>query len=161
MLLFTSSLFSAGLDYAVSNKHSFVLPKNALEIKASYLKVNDTIDIFNLKEKQFKSLGSIGNMDGYSLEFRYGLSSKDSIFVSAQRWNVDYGDSILKNNKYNLFNRYLLIHNPDAFLNNFSVDIGFSQNRGNGIMVSSDKALNALIKKIKPNSSISFFHYSL
>jgi hypothetical protein len=154
LLWLSSLLYSAGINYAVSNKHSFVLPKNTLEIKADYQKVNDTIDVLNLKEDQFKSLGSIGNMDGYSLELRYGLSSKDSIFISAQRWNIDYGDSILKNDRYNIFNRYLLLHKPYGFLNNISFDIGFSQNSSSDIVISNDNSLNALLRKIKPNTNI-------
>jgi len=151
-----SCLYGSENSYAVSNKHSFALPKNSFEIKASYLKVNDTIDVLNLKEKKFKSLGSIGDMDGYSLALRYGLSNKDSIFVSGQRWNVDYGDSTLKNNKINLFNRYLLLHNPDAFFNNLSIDVGFSQDSANDIVISNDRSLNALIKKIKPDGTNHF-----
>ena len=156
-ILLTSTLFAqSSVNYAVSDMHSFVLPKNSFEIKTSYLKVNDTIDVFHLKEKKFKSLGSIGDMDGYSLALRYGLSNRDSIFASAQRWNVNYGDSTLKNNKINLFNRYLLLHKPDAFFNNLSIDVGFSQDSANDIVISNDKSLNALLKKMKPNGTNHF-----
>ena len=156
-VLLTSTLFAhTGFSYAVSDKHALPLPKKSLQIKASYLKVNDTIDVLNLKEKKFKSLGSIGDMDGYSLALRYGLSDRDSIFASGQRWNVDYGDSTLKNNKIDFFNRYLLLHKPDAFFNNLSIDVGFSQDSANDIVISNDRSLNALIKKIKPNGKYRF-----
>jgi len=155
LFLFTTALvYASGLNYAVSNKHSFVLPKNTLEIKASYL--TNAIDVLNLKEKEYKSLGSIGDMDGYSFELRYGISTRDSIFVSTQRWNVNYGDSTLKNKKYDIFNRYLLIHRPYSFINNVSVDVGVAQDSSSDIEVSSDKYLNALVKKIKPDSDVVF-----
>ena len=155
LILFLSVLLNAeGIDYAVSNKHSYLLQKNNLDIKASYLKVNDTLDVLNLKEKQFNNLGSIGDMDGYSLELRYGISAKDSIFTNLQRWNVNYGDSTLKNNKYDIFNRYQIVKNSSSFFNSLLFDLGFEQNSASPIVISSDTSLNALIKKIKPNSNI-------
>ena len=147
-------LYASNVNYVISDKHSFVLPKNSLEVQMSYLKVNDALDIFHLKEKQFNNLGSIGDMDGYHLALRYGVTNKDSIFVSTQRWNIDYIDSTLKNNKYTAFNRYELIDAPKAFLNSLSFDIGFEQNSATPIKVANDRFLNALLKKMKPNSKI-------
>lgn len=143
-------------SYAVSNKHAFVLPKNEFQFKLSYLKVNDTLDIFNLKEDAFKDLGSIGDMNGYDLELRYGICSQDSIFVNIQRWNVDYLDSVLQNNKYDFFNRVQILDTPHSLFTSLSFDIGYQRNSSDPINISNNNFLNSLISKISPNSNVRF-----
>ena len=119
--------------------------------------MNDTLDIFNIKEKELGNLdrfGTIGDMDGYDFELRYGLSSKDSIFINYQLWNINYGDSILKNKRIELLNRYNLFYNKNSFFNSLSIDFGYVQNSSSPIDIKNDKLLNSLIKKIKPNTSV-------
>jgi len=161
MLKYILTLFLMGisvqayaLNYSVTNKQAFTLPAKTASFNLGYLKVNDQLDIFHLKEKQFSNLGSIGDMTGHHLEVRYGLTSKDTFIASTQAWNIDYSDSTLKNTKYTLLNRYQFIANPIAFFNSLSLDIGIERNTAPAITLSSDRFLNALIQKIKPNSGI-------
>ncbi|MEA3316021.1 MAG: hypothetical protein U9Q30_09215 [Campylobacterota bacterium] len=139
------------LNYAVLDKHSSVLPENKIQIRTSYLKVNDTIDFLDIKESELGSYGdsfdTIGDMDGYDFNLRYGLSSKNSIFINYQRWNVDYGDSTLNNNKIDIYNRFNIYKT-------ISFDIGYIQDKANPITIKNDKMLNSMINKIKPNSGI-------
>ena len=156
ILLSVSALFPNQSDYFILNKHSFTLPKNTLEIKSSYLKVNDTIDVLNVKEQELGALnrfGSMGDMDGYEIELRYGVTSYNIIFFNYQRWNIDYAGSTLKNNTIELFNRYRLI-NQNSFLDSLSLDIGFTHNYSKPINIKNDELLNSMIKKIRPNTSI-------
>jgi len=151
-ILIAVTSYGSNLNYAVLDKHSLVLPENKIQVRASYLKVNDTIDFLDIKESELgdnyaDSFGSIGDMDGYDFNLRYGLSSKDSIFLNYQRWNVDYGDSTLNNNKIDIYNRFNIYKT-------ISFDIGFTQDKANPITIKSDIMLNSMINKIKPNSGI-------
>lgn len=139
------------LNYAVLDKHASVLPNSKVQIRTSYLKVNDTIDFLNIKDSELGSYGdsfdTIGDMDGYDFNLRYGLSSKDSIFLNYQKWNIDYGDSTLNNNKIDIYNRFNIYKT-------ISFDIGYKQDKANPINIKNDKILNSMINKIKPNSGI-------
>lgn len=159
IFVFTVTLFSQNINYGVLNKHAFVLPKDKVEIKSAYLKVNDTIDVLNIKEKELGSLSSlgssIGDMNGYDFEVRYGITSKDSLFVNYKRYNVEYSDTTLKNDKINIFNRHNLSSNNYSFINSLYVDVGYTQDSSSPIAISNESLLNSMIKKIRPSSSIS------
>ena len=158
LCLSSVSLYAQNFNNYTINKNAFVLPKGKVQIKSAYLKVNDTIDVLNLKAKELgsslSSLGGIGDMDGYDLELRYGLTNRDSIFINYQRWNIDYGDSTLKNNKIDIFNRYNLYSNKGSFLDSISIDIGYEMNKATPIDIKNDTALNSMIKKLKPDTAI-------
>ena len=160
IFLFTISLFSQLLAYTVLNKHSYPLPNGEFQIKSAYLKVNDTIDIFNMKEQELgsskSSLGSMGDMTGYDFEVRYGITQNDSIFINYQKWSIAYGESMLENNKLDLFNRFNIYEDDSSFFSSFSIDIGYEGNRASPIDIKDDVFLNSMIKKIKPNTSMVF-----
>lgn len=156
--LFLTALHAEEFNYGVFNKHAFTMPEGNFAIKSSYLKVNDTLDVFNIKESELGSLsrfGSIGDMDGYTLELRYGLTDDDSIFFDYQRWNIDYAGSTLANNKIELFNRYNIVHDDYAIFNGLAIDVGFINNFAQPLDVTNETLLNSMIKKIKPSSNIS------
>ena len=164
VLVLSNFLLANTLNYALSNKHSFVLPKGSLELTSSYLKVNDTLDIFNVKEKELGNLarfGAIGDMDGFELGARYGLTKKDSIFVNYQQWNVDYAGSVLKNSRFEFFNRYNLLNTPYSFFQALSFDVGYINNSADNLDVKNEAMLNSMLKKIKPNSGFSFKNGSI
>jgi hypothetical protein len=156
--LFIASINAQELNYALLNKHSFLLPENSSSIKASYLKINDTIDVFNIKDSELGSLarfGSIGDMSGVDLEYRYGLNSKSSLFFNYQRWGVDYLDSTLNNNRLEFFYRRNLVSSEYTALNSLSLDFGYVTNFASRLDVKSDRMLNSMINKVKPNSGYS------
>jgi len=132
------------------------MKKDALEIKSAYLKVNDTLDVLNLKEKilgDVSKYGSIGDLDGYDFALRYGVTSKNTVILNYQRWNIAYGDSTLQNKKLEFINKYNLFYNPYSFFNAFTIDVGYTQDSSVPLLITSDASLNALIQKIKPGTS--------
>ena len=133
------------------------MKKDALEMKSAYLKVNDTLDVLNIKEKTLgkdSKYGSIGDLDGCDFALRYGATSKDTVILNYQRWNIDYGDSTLQNNKLKIVNKYNLFYNQYSFFNAFTIDLGYIQDSSVPLLITSDASLNALIQKIKPGTSI-------
>ena len=159
LLFYVPLLFSKSINYGVINKHAYVLPKGKLHVKGAYLKLNDTLDLLNMRQKELgsrsSSLSGIGDLNGWEFALQYGLSTKDTIVVNYQRWNIDYGDSKLKNNKFEIFNRYNIVASDYAFFNAFSIDVGYIQNKTTPIDIKRDSLLNSILNKIKPNSGIS------
>jgi len=158
IFIFCNFLFAQNINYAVSDKHSFTLPKGKLEIKSAYLKMNDTIDVLNIKKSVVGSsstLSSSGDMDGYDLELRYGLNSKDTWLLNYQTWNVQYSGSVLKNKRVEAINRYNLYNNDYSFFNSLSFDVGYRRDSSDPLDIKNDDTINSLIKKIKPTSTIS------
>jgi hypothetical protein len=150
-------LFGQSINYAVSDKHSFVLPKGKLELKSAYLKMNDTLDILNIKDSVVgtsTTLRTSGDMDGYDLELRYGLTKKDTIIINYQSWDIDYSEALLQNRRLELINRYNIYTNNYSFFNSLSIDIGYKRDSSDSLDFKKDNSINSLIKKIKPNSDI-------
>ena len=147
------------MNYGVLNKHSFVLPEGKVQIKSGYLKVNDDIDVLNIKEKELGSnlsrFGGIGDMSGFDFEVRYGITSRDTIFVNYQRWDVEHSDTTLRNDKIELFNRYNLLSYEHGIINSLSFDLGYSRDSSSPLSIKNESLLNSMIKKISPSSSIS------
>ncbi len=157
LLLICCQSLVADINFTVDNRVGENLYKNHIGFKLSYFKVNDAIDILDIKEKELggSSFGSIGDMDGYIFGLSYGLSDTISLFYEHNRWNIDYSDSILENIQNDIFVRFNLIKNRFAYFSALAIDVGYISNRAEPINIVSDNMLNYMIKKIRPNTDIS------
>jgi len=155
-VFFSTITYAQNINYIVSDKHSFTMKKGALDIKSAYLKINDTIDVFNIKDRVAgdSNYDSVGDLDGYEFGVRYGISARDTILVDYQLWNVSYDDSPLKNQKIKILNRYNLVSSKDSFFNAFSIDVGYIRDSSKPLNITSDSSLNALIQKVKPGTTV-------
>lgn len=155
-IFFTNLLFSQNINYAYLNNHSFNMVSGDLVFKASYLRVNNTLDIFNIRESELGTLSkygaSIGDMNGYEMAVNFGINKNNSIFFNYQNWNIDYGGSTLNNNKFHIFNRFNLISNIFSYWNTVSVDFGFIQDSANRVNITNVELMNSTLKKVSPNS---------
>ena len=155
-----SFLLSQNLNYAVSDRHAFTLPKGKLQIESSYLKVNDTIDILNIRDSQGDT--PLGDMDGYDIALRYGLRDDDSIFISYNWWRLEYSGTLLKNKKIDIFNRYNIVTNRYGVLNSLSIDVGYTKDSADTTLYSN---LNSnsyysrilIAKKISSNALLDLY----
>jgi hypothetical protein len=147
------------MNYGVLNNHAFTMPEGQVSVEASYLRTNDELDIFNIRDSELGTLSkygsSIGDMSGFETEFGVGISERDSLFFNFQIWNLDYASSNLKNSQIEFWNRYQLRRNRNAFIDSISFDIGYKRNWAEDISVSNPTVINSMIKKISPNSSYS------
>jgi hypothetical protein len=164
--LFTSFLygvgFKSGIDYGVSNSHGYLLKQNSFDLSLGYLRVNEQIDILNIKESELSGLSAqqqstIGDMSGGEMALRYGVNRYLSLFFEADYWAIDYFSKKLNSSRYNFFLRLNISQRrySDSF-NAVSVDLGYRLQRADDMRVSDDFILNYFLKKLRPNTSYHF-----
>lgn len=153
-----SSGAEESFNFQFLDTHAFVLPKDRAQIKLGYLRMNDAIDILNIKEKEIGNLeskyGSIGDMTGIEIEGRYGLTNRDSLFLNIEQWSVAYSSSKLKNHHFEFFERHLLRENGYSFFNTIVADAGIIYDKADDLHIKNDNLINKMIQKIKPGSKI-------
>lgn len=142
LLALPLGLFGAsGLPYFVNDIHGY-LPKNQGDIGIEVLKMNDVVDILNIKEDEFGgnlSETSIGDMNGLSIFGRYKLRDDLMIGAKYQKSDISFGLGELNNKKLETYLRKNLLSK------NFAVDFGIIQNSANDI---SPKNLNLTDNRI-------------
>jgi hypothetical protein len=138
------NLFAIETIY-VSPHHAYTLDKNKKLLIFEYQKINDTLDIFNLKDKKLSSsFGSIGDMNGFKLNFIYGLKNNLTILTTFQKQTIQYGSGNLINYYYNISGKYKFYENEHNYA---AFDIGLKSNIGKKINFSNKKYLENLAKK--------------
>ncbi len=158
-LLYLTYADSGNMNPTVLDIHSFTLPKDRVEIRTSFYKINDTLDIFNIKEKELGSLsrfGALGDMTGYEFKLGYGISDKINLNYKYEYMKIDYGSgNYIKNKQNDIFLRFKLYSNPYTFFNAFSFDTGFLKNSSSPLDVKEESVLNSMISKILPGIPLS------
>ena len=161
--ILTATLFSQNLPateqaLTTSDIRSFPLPKDRIGIRANYNRINDTIDIFDIKQKELGStanFGSIGDSSGLDLSLAYGMSEFYSFYYNFERLNLHYIDSKLKNNKNELYAKVNIYQNPMSFFETLSADIGFVRNSASDLDIKDRTQLNKMIQKVNPIPGLS------
>jgi len=157
-----SYAFAQNIDYKVSHMHTLTLKQGEVDFHASLLKIDDKIDIFNIKEQELGSSSrydAVGDLLGFNIGARYGIT--DSLMVSYSRTcqQIDYSSNKIYNHRDDLFLRYNLFQSPHSFFNSgISVDVGFEQNRLDDFYLNDLTTINNLIKKILPNKQAEIIH---
>lgn len=137
---------------------SFPLDKGDLSLKLNYNRINDTIDILDLKQKELGStsnFGSIGDANGLDLSLAYGIDEFYSLFYNYEHLSLNYIDSKLKNNKNDLFAKVVIYRNPMAFFETFTADIGYVRNSSSNLDIKDSTQLNKMIQKVNPIPGLS------
>jgi hypothetical protein len=159
ILIISLTASAKSLNYGVLNDHSFLIEKGVVNLEGSYLRVNDDLDIFNMRDSELGSLAkygdSIGNLGGYQFEFSLGTTENSNLFFNFEEWNIDYGGSNLKNSKFEIFGRYNLLQNKYAIINSLSLDLGGVFNSAKRVDLSNIGMMNSMIAKIYPNGDYS------
>ena len=150
-ILVATVLFAKeSLNYLISDKHGYISKNKKTDILVEYLKLNDTLDIFNIKSQELGNLSSydsIGDMDGYSINLRHGI--ENALFnLNLSEQNIKYGNGTLKNLSIGGYYRHLLFQSSFDILNAVSFDIGFKTNRASDMSYSDPKFLEPLAKKV-------------
>ena len=155
IVLLTVSLFAENIRYAKHDLHTLVPEKNSFNISIEYILLNDTIDLFNLKDKELsgaKNLGSIGDINGYKIGFIYGLRDDLMISYNFTQTNLEYLSDTMKNTKHDIYLKYNLFQNSLAFFNSgVSVDVGYTRDSLTDFYLRDTNAINEMIKRVLPN----------
>ncbi len=157
--MLTASTLSA-MEHALttSDIRSFPLQKGHIGIRASYNRINDDIDIFDIKQKELGStakFGTIGDATGLDLSLAYGATEFYSLFYNYERLNLHYIDTILHNNKNELYLKVNIYQNPMNFFETFSADIGYVRNSADDLDIKNRDRLNSMIQKVNPIPGLS------
>ena len=139
------------LNYAISDKHAYMLPKHHGNILVEYLKLNNQLDIFNIKSQELgsaSSYGSIGDMDGFKVQGLYEIGEKSLLGLKYSAQNVKYGSGTLNNKRYEGYYRYQLIQSNFTFFGASALDIGYVGNRANTMSYDNPKFLEPLATKV-------------
>ncbi len=154
LLLVISSvvvLFGGGdIRYVVSDMHAYAMKKGNANLLIEYLKMNDMLDIFHLKQKELGSsshYGAIGDMKGYGIGGVYGLSDKTLLHLKYSKQDIGYGAGTLENDHINSYIRYQITHSDFAMINATAVDIGIVVNRAHDLSYSDNRYLEPLATK--------------
>ncbi len=159
-VLLTLNTLSYATEHALttSDIRSFPLKKGHIGIRANYNRINDDIDIFDIKQKELGStanFGTIGDATGLDLSLAYGAGEFYSLFYNYERLNLHYIDSVLHNNKNDLYLKVNIYQNPMNFFETFSADIGYVRNSSDDLDIKSTQQLNTMIQKVNPIPGLS------
>jgi len=147
--------FGENIKYGQSDIHTLTLPKNQVDISLYLLKINDKIDIFNIKEKELgniKNYDSIGDLKGYELKFRYGISNNLMLSINLAFQDIEYSSDKISNKREDIFFRYNIFQNRYAFFNSgISIDFGYVKNSMKDFYLKDIETINNLIKKVLPD----------
>jgi len=118
LIFFTVLVYGAStVKYVVSDKHAYMLKKGSGDILAEYLKLNDTLDVLNIKSKELGSssnYGSIGDMDGFKIQSIYEFGKKSLFSIKYSNQNVKYGRGTLENKRLDTYYRYQLTNRANT-----------------------------------------------
>ncbi len=139
------------LPFIKDHPSSMILPKHYLELDYNYGKINDTLDILNLKQKELKNInaGDIGNYTENGGIINFSLTDDFMVTGILKKRNLDYGKGSLDVKTYGLSFR-------KSFNSLVSFDFGFIKNKGDDIKFIDLDEINYYAKKFDPRISIKY-----
>lgn len=137
-------------DYALA----MTLPKNKLELSLDYLSINDTLDIFDVRDNEFSDNSSIdsaslGDLQGSRLWLNYGLFPKTMLTAGVAYKDMDYESTSLSLTSLDLSLRQMLMDSEYPFLPfAITMDLGVHADIGNDLIFTSDTDINRMIDRL-------------
>lgn len=164
--IFLGVTSAQNMSYAHLKNHTLTPESGSINLNLSYLLLNNTVDVLNMKEKELgnsilANIGAIGDMSGYEISGGYGL--RDDLYLSYAKTSqkIDYVGGELDNKKDELFLRYNILQNKYALFNSgVSVDIGVIKNRADDLVMSDLGLVNKFLGKLNRDVNISAFDYN-
>jgi len=146
-------IFMITFLYSKSSNISAFLPKiDSFIISIGAEKVNSTIDIFNMKEKEGSNKSStLGDMEGIDFNFGYKFNNKIYTSLTFNYKKLNYIGTQLINKQLDLYLRYQLYKKDNLA---FSIDGGYTINRANDTLINSLEAINNILEDILPEKEI-------
>ncbi len=149
LLGLSCSVYAQNINYTHNNIYAFLPKNNQFDMLLGYELVNDTVDIFNIKESEFssntQSFDSLGDMKGYNLNL--GYSFFDNFYVSAKynQKNLNYAGSTLTNENIDIFLRYQIYRSKKFAL---AIDAGYVTNRAKDLYIYDLNIINNTISRV-------------
>ncbi|MCX6073018.1 MAG: hypothetical protein NTY39_01690 [Campylobacterales bacterium] len=148
---------SLNADYIGESKAPLVLPTNALEVSYQYRAMNDTLDIFNVKQSEFSSSNTVqtnglGDYTSHKIVTNYSPSTNSLLNFNLSSQTIGYGSSTLDVLSYGGYGRY--IFKPSSLIT-LGVDIGFRGNKGKKVTMSSATDIQYYLNNLGKNITAS------
>lgn len=146
-LLFASS--------TVLNNYASIPEHKQFKAKVSYLKVDNTIDVLNLKESELAGTSagsdlSIGDLEGFEGRLEYGIYNRNAIGVNFKRYDIQYSGRDLTNTQTDLFYKVNFYKTNKVLM---SLQLGYLTNVIDSFLVTEDAEINRLIKRVDSSTS--------
>ena len=145
--------------YIGDSKAPLALPAQSLELTYTYGAMNNTLDVFNVKESEFGSTktqqtNGIGDYTANTLLFNYSPLDDVLLNLTLSSQTIGYGQSSLDVFHYETYARYLF--KPSSRVT-IGADIGLRGNKGKKISMTSSSDiqyyLNSLGKNIQASET--------
>lgn len=152
------------IRYAKSDMHAQTIPKGQINLSLEYDLLNDTVDILNLKQSELASIsniGAIGDLKGYGLKLRYGITQDFMISFEHSRQDLSYLSSTMTNKKDEIYTRYNLVQSDYTIFNNgFALDVGYIRDRLDDFKITDINSMNNLIAKFRDYQDVKLAYNS-
>jgi len=144
-------------DYIGESKAPLVLPTNAIEVSYQYKAMNNTLDVFNVRESEFGSSNTVqtnglGDYTSHKIVTNYSPLANSLLNFNLSSQTIGYGSSTLDVLSYGGYGRY--IFKPSSLIT-VGVDIGFRGNKGKKVSMSSATDIQYYIDKLGKNITAS------
>jgi len=148
-------LYAENIVYTNNTIHAFIPEADTLQFTAGFEQVNDTIDILNIKESEFKSntenFDSLGDMQGINLNFGYTLNDKWYMNLKYNLKDLQYSDTTLTNQNFDIYLRYQIYQDENSA---FAIDGGYTMNIANDTYINNLKTINDGLNDIASDKEI-------
>ena len=135
--------------------HAFLPQGNTVNFNIGFEKVNDKLDIFNIKEKELdksgKSFSSLGDMEGIDFNMGLTFSKKYYLNINLNQKRLNYLGSQLTTKRLDVYLRRQLYHS-DSWA--FAIDVGYTTNQADDTYMDSVESINNILEDILPNKEI-------
>ncbi len=130
--LISSATHALTLDLLGDHPTALLLPRGQFEVSAHTWLVNDTVDVFDVRDIAPGTPDTAGDMDGLGFKLKLGLNHHLTFLFEAGQKDYDYGRSQLKVDSWSMALRAPIgpQNQKEPF---FAVQLSHRENRGAGI----------------------------
>ncbi|MFA6145149.1 MAG: hypothetical protein WCW84_09900 [Sulfurimonas sp.] len=155
LLVGAQSTLSA--DYIGESKAPLVLPSQAIEVSYQYKAMNNTLDVFNVKQSEFGSSNTLqtnglGDYTAHKIVTNYSPTANSLINFNLSSQAIGYGSSTLDVLSYGGYGRY--IFKPSSLVT-VGVDVGVRGNKGKKVSMSSATDIQYYLNNLGKNITAS------
>lgn len=135
------------------NPLATTLPEDRFELSLDYLSINDTLDIFDVRDNEFADnrnidSATLGDLKGGRLLLNYGLFPRTMLMAGVAYTDMDYLGSSLETTTLDLSVRQMLIDSGQSgFPFNITIDLGVNANIGKDTVFTSESSINLIIDR--------------
>jgi hypothetical protein len=163
LLLATASLaHPADLNGWLLGDYPMALPllKGKIEIGLDYQRINESIDVLNVRKDEYEKLSSAdrattpGDLWGVQLMLNYGLFNRTTLMSSFQYRHQDYGFDAIGIKTLDLALKQGLLDGRDGWFAGLALDMGIRVNWASEMLYNDQNEINAIVQRMAPGTNV-------